>query len=55
MAKRRVSKGPRKQVKRLPKLKGADLFEITPGSPKKRRTKQRKRPIPKNELEADEL
>ena len=53
MVKRRTSKRPRKLVKRLPKLKGADLFEVTVRTPKKKLAKE-KRPISKKELEGDE-
>lgn len=53
MAKRRAFKNPRKSVKRLPKLKGGDLIEVTVRSAKKRAT-EGKKPIPKKELEIAE-
>jgi hypothetical protein len=53
MGKRSVSKNPRKSVKRLPKLKGGDLIEVTVRSAKKRAT-EGKKPIPKKELEIAE-
>jgi hypothetical protein len=54
MAKRGASRNPRRRVKPLPKLKGGELFEITVRSPKNKQTKEKKLPIPKNELEVDE-
>jgi hypothetical protein len=51
MAKRSASENPRKRVKRLPKLNGGELFEITVRSPKKKQSRGKKRPIPKDELE----
>jgi hypothetical protein len=54
MAKKRAAKAtPRRRLKRLPKLKGAELVEITVRSAKKRAT-EGKRPIPKKELEIAE-
>jgi hypothetical protein len=53
MAKKSASKNPRKSIKRLPKLKGGDLIEVTVRSAKKRAT-EGKKPIPKKELEIAE-
>jgi hypothetical protein len=54
MAGKSRSESPRKRVRRLPKLKGADLLEITVRAPKKINLKGKKLPIPKKELEAAE-
>ncbi len=53
MAKKSASKNLRKSVKRLPKLKGCDLIEVTVRSAKKRET-EGKKPIPKKELKIAE-
>ena len=54
MAKKTTSESPRRKVKRLPKLKGGELLEVTVVS-RKKQPRDRKRPIPKKELEADDV
>jgi hypothetical protein len=50
MTKKPTSKSPRRAVKRLPKLKGGELLEVTIVS-RKKQPRDRRRPIPKTELE----